>query len=227
VTGSAKRPNGHGAVMANRQVAPPADLEYFPTPPWAARAGGELIQRLDPGFWNCWEPACGGGHMAHGLLDFFEAGVFASDIFPYGYGAVCDFLSCEPEDYLHFDWIVTNPPFGKAAEFLRAAWPLARRGIALLCRLQWLEGLERHQLLYEDCPLSVLAPFAERVAMTKGRWDPRASTATAYAWFVWLHPGERQGRARPRILPIRPGAKARLHDPSDVARFCPELSREA
>ena len=214
------RPTGAGSVMASR-AEPPDALDFFPTPPWAARAGGELIQKLDPGPWNCWEPACGQGHMAHGLLDYFEAGVFSSDVYPYGYGSQFDFLT--PDDrqrYHQFDWIVTNPPFNAAADFVRAAWPRARRGIAMLCRLQWLEGVDRHQLLYEECPLSVLAPFAERVPMAKGKWDPKGSTATAYAWFIWLSPGMRLGRARPVIKPIAPGAKVRLHQAGDVARFC-------
>ena len=72
------KPSDARNVMASR-AEPPGALDFFPTPPWAARAGGELIQRLDPGAWNCWEPACGQGHMAHGLLDYFEAGVFSSD----------------------------------------------------------------------------------------------------------------------------------------------------
>ena len=47
-------------------------LDYFPTPPWAARAGGELIRRLDPPARTCWEPACGDGAFllaASRLLD--------------------------------------------------------------------------------------------------------------------------------------------------------------
>lgn len=214
------KPRDARNVMASRTEAPDA-LDFFPTPPWAARAGGELIQALDPGPWTCWEPACGQGHMAHGLVDYFAAGVFASDIYPYGYGQVLDFLDPEASaPAAQFDWIVTNPPFNAAANFVRAAWPRARRGIAMLCRLSWLEGADRYQLLHGDCPLSVLAPFAERVPMAKGIWDPKGSTATAYAWFVWLNPGMRQGRARPRLMAIAPGAKARLHRDADVARFC-------
>lgn len=214
-----QRPSGHSAVMAMRRQTPPDALDFYPTPPWAARAGGVLIQHLDPGAWSCWEPACGEGHMAHGLIDYFEGGVFASDVFPYGYGQVLDFLDpARAADDVSFDWVVTNPPFIAAADFLRSAWPRARRGVALLCRLQWLEGVDRYELLFREGLLSVLAPFAERVPMTKGRWDPAASTATAYAWFVFLKWGDRA--TAPKILPIPPGAKARLHRDDDVRRFC-------
>lgn len=226
------RPSGHTAVMAGRAPTPPDALDYFPTPPWAARAGGELIQRLDPGPWSCWEPACGEGHMAHGLADYFEGGVWASDVFDYGAGhPVVDFLdpaSLGPVidgQQGGVDWIVTNPPFVKGEAFVRGAWPRARRGIAMLLRLQFIEGAGRWRLFMRDCPLAVLAPFAERVPMVKGRWDPDASSATAYAWFVWLKPevGPPPGRfdmgAWPLLMLIAPGAKARLSRPSDLERF--------
>ena len=57
-------PSGFSSVMAMRVPTNPDDLEFFPTPPWAARAGGELIRQLDPEAVNCWEPACGAG--SHG-----------------------------------------------------------------------------------------------------------------------------------------------------------------
>jgi hypothetical protein len=74
----------------------------------------------------------------------------------------------------------------------------------------------------------VAAPFAERVPMLKGRWDPDASSATAYAWFVWdKHDAklqaDRHGNAfTPRLLPIAPGAKARLTRPSEFLTFGPQ-----
>jgi hypothetical protein len=64
-------PFGGNAVMSSRVATAPDELDYFPTPPWAARAGAELIKRLDPAARSCWEPACGQGHMAHGLADYF------------------------------------------------------------------------------------------------------------------------------------------------------------
>ena len=210
------KPAGHSAVMASRSASAPDALDYFPTPIWAARAGGELIDALDshpPGVrWSCWEPACGEGHMAHGLADYFRE-VRATDIFDYGFGDVADFLDGNARVA---DWIVTNPPFKLGEQFVRTAWPLARRGVAMLLRLAFLEGGARHSLLTRDCPLTVCAPFAERVPMVKGRWDPDASSATAYAWFIW----RKGGPPRPTELHwIPPGTKARLSRPADVRAF--------
>jgi hypothetical protein len=188
------RPTGSSAVMAARApdlveaddalTALYRKLEYFPTPPWAGRAGGELIRFLDPGAASVWEPACGEGHMAAPLAEQFE--VTAGDIHPFGYGRVGDFLSDELNGAVDADWVITNPPFGTAAEFVRTGLARARRGVAILQRLQFLETPGRYRLLYGAEPMTVLAPFAERVPMTLGRWDPKASTATGYAWFVWI-----------------------------------------
>jgi hypothetical protein len=223
---SAVRPEGVGAVMAHRAPAGvEADdalmalyrqLDYFPTPPWAARAGAELIRHLDPVTETLWEPACGEGHMAAPLGEYFN--VFASDIHPFGYGQAIDFLTCDdigdPRDP-DTDWIVTNPPFRTASDFLRLGLQRARRGVALLLRLQFLEGGARHRLLHGAEPLTACAVFAERVPMTLGRWNPEAASATAYAWFLW-----RKGAAgHPRLMGIPPGTRARLTRVGDAARF--------
>jgi len=220
------KPAGFSAVMAMRSAtAEGDDLDYFPTPPWAARAGGEIIRRLDPDARTCWEPACGGGHMAYALADYFE-GVFASDIVDRCGNVVGDFL-LEDDGPPLFDWIVTNPPFNRAEDFIRAAVARARRGAAMLCRTNLLESVGRHALLFFDCPLALVAPFSERVPMVKGRWDPAASTATAYSWFFWLnaatpYPADWLPPARAMFAPltaIPPGTRARLSKPEDVRRF--------
>lgn len=210
------KPSGFKSVMAHR--APDLDkLDYFPTPPWAARAGAELIRALDPEASSVWEPAAGGGHLAHGFADYF-ATVRESDIFPHREGLeVVDFLDPEIEDASAFDWIATNPPFILAEEFIRLAIKRARRGVAMLVRLSFLEGVKRYGLLYGETPVALVAPFAERVPMTKGRWDPAASTATAYAWFIW-----RTDRVvgDPVLRPIPPGRAKALSRTSDLDRFC-------
>lgn len=225
-----RKPKGAGAVMADHAPAEvEADtpqmrlhraLNYFPTPPWAARAGGEVIRRLDPEARTAWEPACGEGHMAHGLADHFEH-VWCSDIHDHGSslqaGRVVDFLTVSGSWAPDVDWIVTNPPFAQAEAFVRLGLTRARRGVAVLCRMSWMEGAERFPLLFGETPVTVVAPFSERVAMTLGRWDPKASTATGYAWFIWVK-GEALGR-HPLILPIGPGTKARLTRPDDARRF--------
>lgn len=225
------KPTGGAAVMADRargevggddaRTALYRALEFFPTPPWAARAGGELIQRLDPGPWTCWEPACGQGHMAHGLRPYFGQ-VLASDIHGHGPAVdqVFDFLADDDDLAPEVDWIVTNPPFASAADFVRLGLKRARRGVAILARLSFLESAGRYPLFFgegrDGLRLTAFAPFFERVPMTLGRWDPKASTATAYAWFVWMVHAPWPGC---RVIPIPPGTRERLTRPDDAALF--------
>jgi hypothetical protein len=237
-----RKPKGAGAVMATHapavveaddpQTALHRKLNYFPTPPWAARAGGELIQRLDPGPWTCWEPACGEGHMAHGLADYFPGGVASSDIHAHGFGAIVDFLSPAGDGWFGSEdpeWIVTNPPFDQAAAFVERALRRARRGVAMLCRLSWLETEGRFRLFFGERPLAVYAPFFDRLSLMLGRWEPgHGGNATAYAWFVWFTPAAEpawlsdlrsKSAASCVALAIPPRSKARLTRPTDARLF--------
>ena len=227
--------------MAERRTsAAPGALDYFPTPPWSARAGGELIRRIDPLARTCWEPACGEGHMAWGLADYFDQ-VWASDIHDHGdpFGVFralgqtvgrADFLDERATEAPagRPDWIVTNPPFVSGEAFVRRALPIARRGVAMLLRSVFLEGAGRYPLFTDpQLGFAVAAQFAERVPMVKGRWDPQASSATAYSWFVWVKPdvsllsllGDVEPGAHLGLI-IPPGTRARLSRREDLARFC-------
>src|SRR5262245_21823690 len=123
--------NTSHAVMTQRHEAKDS-LDDFPTPPWATRAllehvlyGRDLRQQ------SCWEPACGEGHMAKVLEEFFGA-VAASDIYPYGYGSEHDFF--DDTLMVDVDWIITNPPFKHAEEFATKALSVAKRGVAIFAR---------------------------------------------------------------------------------------------
>ena len=210
--------------MASRD--PQADsVDFFPTPPWGARAGAEIIRQMDPRARSVWEPACGAGHMAHGLRDNF-ATVHASDAYLYDGNVVHDFLGAGPDPFGPVDWIVTNPPFDPAEAFVRAAYARAERGVAMLLRTGCLEGQARHRLLYRDCPLTVVAPFSERLPMHKGRYSTETSTAAFYSWFIWLKPALRpqrfmvrwpDGQWRPGVRDIPPGTMKRLFRRPDLA----------
>lgn len=207
-------PSGHSAVMASRRE-PPDSLDFFPTPPWATRA---LMRHVMPavGFnpldlRSVAEPACGEGHMAGVIVEFSDY-VIPSDVFAYGYGRVEDFLS---DSYPHRpEWLITNPPFKTAIEFTLKALEIATIGVAMLVRTQWIEGVDRYERLFSVRPPTLYAPFVERVPMVKGRWDPDASTATSYAWFVWA---KCQAPRAPFWIP--PGRRKELTMPDDRARF--------
>jgi hypothetical protein len=168
--------------------------EDFPTPPWATRALCEhvLIPEYQRTGWaedltglTCWEPAANRGHMVKPLREYFGS-VHASDVFDYGAGfEVADFLMHDTGTVGEHAWIITNPPFRLAAQFAARASLMANDGFALLTRIAFLEGVDRYKTLFHENPPSIIAQFTERVPMVKGRYDPDASTATAYCWLVW------------------------------------------
>lgn len=172
------------AVMAQRKDGLDV-LDDFPTPPWATRALMEHV--IAPfcavGGLSCLEPACGAGHMSKVLSEYFST-VSASDVADYGHGVRADFLSPAYRAD-SFDWVITNPPFRLAEEFVHQSLPVARVGVAILARTVFLESSGRYERLFRDRPPFVFAQFVERVPMVKGRLDKTASTATGYCWLVW------------------------------------------
>lgn len=185
-------------------------LDDFPTPPWATRA---LLEHViaDCGPFNkmiCLEPACGVGHMAKPLTEYFYQ-VQSSDIHAYGYGEVANFLTA-PIQAGSVDWVITNPPFRLAEDFVKRALLVANRGVAILARTVFIESVGRYREIFERTPPARFAQFTERVPMVKGRLDAKVSTATGYAWIVW----ERNVTTRPLLMWVPPCRK-KLERPGD------------
>lgn len=215
----APRPGEGSRVQAAK------DHDFSPTPPWATRA---LIERVLPylerrghcKFQTVWEPACGEGHIAEVLREYFLK-VYASDLHEYGYGDTnTNFLTTKLDG---FDWIITNPPFeDNVQKFILQALACAGAGVAMFLQLRQLEGISRYQEVYKDHPPTVIAPFVERVPLVMGHYDPNASTTTAFMWLVWI-------KGAPPRAPfwIPPGCKVGLTLPDDVERFTAKPVRKA
>lgn len=226
-------------AVVNRK-APGKKPELFPTPPWAGRAlCGEVLVPLgwmpEPGEpCRIVEPAFGQGHLASALEDFGD--VTGSDVHGWrGAGKykgskapVYDFMSpmpeCDPAWWaIHgrefADWTITNPPFSLAADFWARSFGGGigvARNCALLCRTNWVEGQRRFADVFRDCPPTTIVHSADRIPMIEGVWDPKATTATCYSWFVWVAYAER----RPDIW-LPPGMAKKWTRPSDMAFAVP------
>lgn len=221
--------NRSAAVMQQRHEAHDS-LDDFPTPPWATRALCEFLIEQGPSpeylaASTVLEPACNRGHMAKPLGEYFGR-VRATDVHDYGWGgqdAVLDFLIDWGSPALAPDWVITNPPFRLAEQFIDRALECARVGVAVFVRSAFAEGVGRYKRLFRDRPETFFLPFTERVILWKGLClDPdvpvyrpdtgrleKPSSATAYAWFVWIKDGP-TGLMR-RIPPCR----SRLQRPGD------------
>lgn len=212
--------NVSSAVMQQRAEARDS-LDDFPTPPWATRALCEWLARYhDLGTQTCREPAANRGHMVGPLLEHFAV-VFPSDVHDYGRGySVTDYLF-GPLDEDRTDWVITNPPFRLAEQFIDRALALTDVGVAMLVRSAFLEGVGRFERLFAKRPPTTILQFAERVVIHKGKLAPDGSTATAYCWLVWEH------RCGDTFLDWIAPCRQRLERPGDYADAQRERSAAA
>ena len=205
-----KTQNTSTAVM-QRRVEAHDSLDDFPTPPWATRAVLEWLKdnRLVQQEQTCREPAANRGYMVRPLQEYFLT-VEASDVHDYGAGyPVVDYLWGTDPDPV--DWTFCNPPFRLAQQFIERALRTSRVGVAMIVRSAFMEGVARHRDLFTPYAPEYILQHVERVPMVKGRYDPKASTATAYFWIIWLTDGFGDTRLR-WIAPCR----SRLELANDV-----------
>ena len=174
--------------MAQRKE-PNDSLDDFPTQPWGTRALFEhVLPREAYSGKTAWEPCCNRGYMVRPISEYVGH-VYATDVFDYGWSGMDaqeDFLFPGISAPWPVDWIVANPPFRLAEEFIRKSLDVARIGCAMLVRTSFLEGVGRYARLYCKKPPTIIAIFTERLPLVKGRVDRKASTATSYSWLVWL-----------------------------------------
>jgi hypothetical protein len=158
-------------------------IDLFPTPPWGTRALCEYAVDLKGK--SVWEPACGFGHMSRALIEYADS-VISSDKYEHGYGNLYDFLAVDnPVPPPTCDWIITNPPFSLAEEFIIQSIPLVNVGVAMLVRIAFLESVGRYNTLFANLPPTSIWQYTERVPMLEGRLVRKASSATAYTWLIW------------------------------------------
>lgn len=211
--------NTSSAVMQQR-IEPHDSLGDFPTPPWATRALLAELEKRDlihPTS-TAREPCANRGFMVRPLEEFFSA-VDALDIHDYGAGyRQDDYLF--GGDLMEVDWTFMNPPFRLAQQFIAKAMRESATDVAALVRSAFIEGVDRYHTLYAPDPPDYQFQYAERVPMVKGRYDPKASTATSYCWLIWLRHGIGDTRLR-WIAPCRkrfefPGDYELTTDSADV-----------
>lgn len=126
------------------------------------------------------EPAAGDGALATVLGDWFSE-VITADIVHHGFDldAVDDFTN--PTFTPSADWLITNPPFKLFDRFAEEA--ISRyKNVALLGRVQALEGKRRYKVVWKNTPFTYMLAFINRVNMSK----TLNSSAIAFSWFIWI-----------------------------------------
>lgn len=179
-----------------KRFADLAGADYFPTPAWATYA----LMDNEPFEGEIWECACGDGAMSRVLASRGNP-VRSSDLYDRGFGKNgIDFTTTT----MSADNIVTNPPYNSAEGFVRAGVKLAQKKFALLLRLAFLEGANRAQTIFSECPPSRVWVFSERITFYPAGAVQSGSGTTAYAWFVW----DKEALAGTELKWLKPGYKA-------------------
>ena len=89
----------------------------------------------------------------------------------------CDFLTANITK--RYDYIITNPPFSLAQEFIEKSLTLADKGVIMLLRLNFLGSQKRHDFWIKNPP-SAIYVLSKRPSFTGNGTDNQD-----YAWFVW------------------------------------------
>ena len=158
--------------------------DFYPTPPEATQALLDFL-KLPKGT-TVWESACGEGHMVE-VMQNNDLRVIATDI-----QTGTDFLNAEMPTGV--EWIITNPPFSLAEQFIRKAYD-HRVPFAMLLKSQYWHAASRFNLFLQVTPSYVL-PLTWRpdfLFKTRGKGSPLMDVM----WCVWI-----PGYGRTRYLPL-------------------------
>jgi len=149
------------------------------------------------------EPCAGEGHMSAGIADYLSRNnqknvrlistEFQERKNKFSNKVVIDFG--EKNDFLadnygidlpEVDWIIMNPPYATIEPFTIRALEMAQEGIIMLGRLQFLEGKNRYDTILSKNPPTDVYIYVDRIQCYKGGdTSVKASSAQAYAWFIW------------------------------------------
>jgi len=180
-----KAKRAQSIVGTNNDGGRPSN-DYYPTPPVGTR-GLLRVETFSGAIWEC---ACGDGAMSR-VLESAGYDVISTDLEPRNYGTQLDFLLA---DKLLAPNIVTNPPFKIAQQFAMRALAMECDRLALLCKIQFLEGIERAAWL-ETTPLKNVWVFKKRLKMERNGVKIKGGGMMTFSWFVW----ERFYTGRPAI----------------------------
>lgn len=192
------------AIVGAQKKHPRKPADFYPTPSDVTVA---LLDHLRLCASNVvWEPACGDGSMARVLENYFDC-VWASDLRDdcgFGEGGV-DFLTTEHS--FHPDWIITNPPFNVAVDFIRRALSITPN-VAMLLKSQFWHARSRIEL-FESYPPAEILPLTWRPAFLEK--ERGRSPLMDVMWVIWRDgyrgTGYRPIR-RPTSLPLIVGIPA-------------------
>ena len=169
----------NGTILSNRSAIDRNKTDFYATPSEVTVALLDFLESKGMINQGCtiWEPAIGSGAIADVMLDRGYR-IRGSDLYPQAsILPSIDFLqsSCE------CDWIITNPPFSKATEFITHALELGKP-CAFLLKSQFWHAKSRLDL-YRENPPSYVLPLTWRPDFLYGAKS--GSPTMECLWTVW------------------------------------------
>lgn len=141
--------------------------------------------------------------MLKGILDYMNSrnyygNIFATDVkerplitnfdnYLIEAGEKFDFLSDNYPYIDNIDYIIMNPPYSTIEPFTIKALDIAKKGVLLLGRIQFLEGISRYNNLFkEDNQLTDIYCYWNRIQCYKnGDFNGPKKDAQMYVWFFF------------------------------------------
>lgn len=160
-----------GRALTKRHV-----YDAYSTPTWCTEAiCRQLVWPQESGVL---EPCAGDGAIVR-VLEKYAEYIVECEI-----QRGIDFFEFDP-DYPRFDFIITNPPFSLAQEFVEKSLTLANC-VVMLLRLNFLASSKRKAFWERNEPTAI------HVLTKRPSFTGKGTDATDYAWFVWDSTGRQK-----------------------------------
>lgn len=158
------------------------DRDAYSTPTWCTEAiVREIVWGTIP---VIYEPCAGDGAICDVLNKLTDGVVFAADINPdCRMGGGEDFLKNNEE--VRYDFIITNPPFSLAQEFVDRSLALANC-VVMLLPINFL-GSQKRQEWWQTRKPTAFHILSKRPSFTGSGTD-----SNEYAWYVWDSTGRQK-----------------------------------
>lgn len=199
------------AIIGAQKTHKRKDADFYPTPADVTLA---LLKHLKlPRGTLVREPACGTGEMAV-VLEHSGLTVDASDLRRTGYGrGGVDFIAKPGKKA---NWVITNPPFNLALEFITTSLTVAPN-VAMLLKSPFWHAASRRKFFEENPPYEIL-PLTWRPAFLEA--ERGKSPLMDVMWVVWRQ--ESDGFCTYKPLP-RPDATEAAAVPKPVRMLPADL----
>lgn len=149
------------------------EYDFYATPEWCTIG---LMQKLNVDkskSLRALEPCIGEGAIADVIKPYFET----LDWCEIQKGK--DFLTYKPEK--SYDFIITNPPFSKAEEFIHHSLTMADC-VVMLLRLNFLGGQKRYDRFWST---GLYTPTGIFICADRPSFTGKGTDATEYGWFIF------------------------------------------